>query len=182
MKVYISETAFINIILSAIEVYRKECLGVLLGHKVGSNKYVVEYAVPYQSADRKYAEVRLKTMREERLRKNLKFLTYISEIGDFHSHCNATTELSDTDIKDMDLNKNNIYMILSVCDQKKRIPWQSLKEGDISGSIGRDFSVRLTCYYIDRKKNKPTKAKIICPYALSFEYLQETARESLVTA
>ncbi len=182
MKVYISETAFVNIILSAIEVYRKECLGILLGHKVGSNKYIVEYAVPYQSADRRYTEVRLKTMREQRLKKNLKFLTYISEIGDFHSHCNGTIELSNTDIEDMEGSKNNISIIVSVTNQKKRIPWQSLKDGDISGNIGNDFSVRLSCYYIDRKKNKPSKAQLICPYALSFKYIQENAREAVAMA
>lgn len=182
MRVYISETAFVNIVLSAIEVYRKECLGILLGHKIGKNKFVVEYAVPYQSADRKYAEVKLKTMREKRLKNNLRFLTYISEIGDFHSHCNATTELSNIDIEDMKLDKTNISIIIAVSDQKKRLPWQILKNGDISGNIGNDFSIRLSCYYFDKGKNKPFKAQIICPYALSFEPIQENAREKLVVA
>ncbi len=182
MKVYLSETAFINIVLSAIEVYRKECLGVLLGHKIGKDKCIIEYAIPYQSADRKYAEVKLKTMREKRLRNNLKFLTYISEIGDFHSHCNTTTELSNTDIEDMKTNRKYISIIISINNQKKKIPWQILKDGDISGNVGNDFSIRLSCYYFDKKKSKPVKASIICPYALSFAHIQENAREKLVVA
>jgi len=49
MKVFLSEAAFMGLVLSSIEVYKKECLGLLLGYKL-EDRYIVEYSVAYQSA------------------------------------------------------------------------------------------------------------------------------------
>jgi hypothetical protein len=51
MKLFLSESAFMGLILSSIEVYKKECLGLLLGYKL-EDRFIVEYTVAYQSAKR----------------------------------------------------------------------------------------------------------------------------------
>jgi hypothetical protein len=32
MEVYLSENAFVGLLVSTVEVYRRECFGILLGH------------------------------------------------------------------------------------------------------------------------------------------------------
>ena len=50
MEVYISANAFWALLISAIEVYKKECFGLLLGYRDNSNIYIVEHAISYQTA------------------------------------------------------------------------------------------------------------------------------------
>ena len=47
LDVYLSDKAFLGLVLSAIEVYKKECMGALLGYNA-YNRIVVKYAIPYQ--------------------------------------------------------------------------------------------------------------------------------------
>ena len=42
MDVYISANAFWALLTSAIEVYKKECFGILLGYRDSSNIYIID--------------------------------------------------------------------------------------------------------------------------------------------
>ena len=52
MRVYLSENAFIDLLLSSAEVYKSECLGFLLGYKL-EDRFIVEHAFSLQTASRK---------------------------------------------------------------------------------------------------------------------------------
>ena len=48
LQVYLNENVFMGMVLSCVEVYKKECFGLLLGYRT-PEKYIVEHAIPYQT-------------------------------------------------------------------------------------------------------------------------------------
>ena len=56
VEVYISSNAFWALLISAIEVYKRECFGLLLGYR-DTNNYIVEHAISYQTANRRHTSV-----------------------------------------------------------------------------------------------------------------------------
>ena len=60
MTAYISQNAFWGLLISAVEVYKRECFGLLIGYrdrKGPEEMYIVEHAVPFQSAGRRHRGV-----------------------------------------------------------------------------------------------------------------------------
>jgi hypothetical protein len=55
-EIFLSDKGLMGILLSSVEVYKLECHGALLGTKTRS-RIIVEYAIPFQAAERKFAEV-----------------------------------------------------------------------------------------------------------------------------
>ena len=86
MDVHISANAFWALLISAIEVYKKECYGILLGYRDSSNSYVIEHAISYQTANRRHGSVERNHRASKRIHKFLDNLPHLSMIGDFHSH------------------------------------------------------------------------------------------------
>lgn len=168
MDVFLSDKAFIGLVLSAIEVYKRECMGSLLGYNI-RNRIVVEYVIPYQSAKRKPTGAEPNWNRESRVQEILPNLLQLHHVGYFHSHTQwgkqkATTELSDTDIEGMI--PEQIEIIVALNDSKRKTEWyQSRKE--ISGTIGK-YHLRLACHY-KKKNGKIKQYKILCPYVLGFD-------------
>jgi hypothetical protein len=103
IKAYLSLPAFLTIVSSAVEVFRRETLGYLIGIK-GENKFIVEYAIPYQTAESTATESTLDFNRAARINEILERLAQGREyIGDFHSHTvygkiPGTVLPSDTDL------------------------------------------------------------------------------------
>jgi proteasome lid subunit RPN8/RPN11 len=169
-KVVIKERAFWSMVLSAIEVYHLETLGLLLGIK-GEDTFIIEYAIPFQTAQKAKTWVSPNEKRASRVRKIVHLLP-VNVIGDYHSH----TELGDSkavphpsgdDIADME--KGNIYIILAVNEGEKTVEWHSNTDGSISGSIG-EFHIRLTATeYIKTGKLHYKNVKIICPAAVGLK-------------
>ena len=54
-RLYLSENAFLGVALSAVEVFNKECLGILTGYRSGGSGIVAQRAVALQSAARSRA-------------------------------------------------------------------------------------------------------------------------------
>ena len=52
MKVYLSENAFMGLLLSSAEVFRNESLGYLLGYRL-DDRFIVEHAFSLQTARRR---------------------------------------------------------------------------------------------------------------------------------
>ena len=74
-------------LISAIEVYKKECFGILLGYRDSSNIYIIEHAISYQTAQRTHTSVEKNQPRiANAFNKFLANLPHLSLIGDFHSH------------------------------------------------------------------------------------------------
>ena len=72
MEVYLSENAFVGLLVSTIEVYRRECLGILLGHRE-PDRIMVDFDVPYQAARRKFQEVHMDWHRSQRVEEAARF-------------------------------------------------------------------------------------------------------------
>src|SRR5260370_10552010 len=85
MEVYISSNAFWALLISAIEVYKRECFGLLLGYRDG-NSYIVEHAISYQTANRRHTSVEKNCRASRRIVKILANVPHLSLIGHFQSH------------------------------------------------------------------------------------------------
>jgi hypothetical protein len=59
-----------------------------------------------------------------------------------------------------------VYVILSVNDRLREVPWQYNDDGSLSGTTD-DHYFRLTAYTMTRGK-EPRRMPILCPYALGF--------------
>lgn len=177
MEVYLSENAFIGLLVSTIEVYRRECFGILLGH-TSQDRVFVEFAVPYQTANRKYREVHIDWKRSQRVAEAVQSTTRWECVGDYHSHAKygptrATTQLSNEDMQFF--NKGTVGIVVAVNDISKSRPWGYVKGGTLSGSVN-GYSMRIAAYY--KASDHIEKSHIICPYAIGFmEKRQDLLRE-----
>ena len=169
MEVFISSNAFWALLISAIEVYKRECFGLLLGYRDGGNSYIVEHAVSYQTAYRRHTSVEKNGKASKRMEKFLANLGHLSVIGDFHSHTGwgdlkGVGSLSRQDLVDMD--HGNLYMIIVANDKKRFSAWQYHGDGTLSGTVD-DYHFRIGGYYLD-EYSRPKRADIFCPYAIGF--------------
>src|SRR5437868_3519230 len=126
MEVYISSNAFWALLISAIEVYKRECFGLLLGYRDQPNIYIVEHAISYQTAYRRHTSVEKNGRASRRMEKFLSNLPHLSLVGDFHSHTGwgdlkGVGNLSTQDV--MDMVPGNLYLILTANDKRRTIGW-----------------------------------------------------------
>jgi proteasome lid subunit RPN8/RPN11 len=168
MKVYLSENAFIDILLSSAEVYRKECLGFLLGYRL-EDRFIVEHAFSFQTANRKHKAVVVHEKNHKKIAPILSRLDKLQIIGDFHSHTQFGPSKglpipSEEDIAGME--QDQIYVIVAINNNEKTLDWGENRDGTISGSVG-DVFFKVSAYFI--KEGKKTKrAKIHCPFPPGF--------------
>ena len=84
MRAYLSENAFIDLLLSSAEVYRKECLGFLLGYRL-EDRFIIEHAFSFQTASRKPKGVVSHDTSHKKIDPILARLDRLRIIGDFDS-------------------------------------------------------------------------------------------------
>lgn len=169
-NVIIKERAFWSMVLSAIEVYNFETLGLLLGIK-GEETFIIEYAIPFQTAQKAKTWVSPNERRASRVKKIVHLLP-VDVIGDYHSH----TELGDSkalphpsgeDIADMD--EGNVYIILAVNESERTVEWHTNTNGSISGTLG-GYHIRITASeYIKKGRLHYKHVEIICPSAVGLK-------------
>jgi len=167
VEVYLSENAFVGLLVSTIEVYRRECFGILLGHNTPERK-VVEFVVPYQTAKRKFREVRINWHRSQRVGEAVRDVSRWECVGDFHSHPmygtkRATTRLSKEDLKHF--KEGDISVVAAINDISKPRRWSYVAHGSLSGTIN-GYSLRISAYY--KTGNETLRVPIVCPYAIGF--------------
>ena len=80
MEVYISSNAFWALLISAIEVYKRECFGLLLGYRDHPNLYILEHAISYQTANRRHTSVEKNGRASRRIERFLSNLPHLSMI------------------------------------------------------------------------------------------------------
>jgi len=154
MDVYLSENAFVGLLVSTIEVYRRECFGILLGHRE-PDRIMVDFVVPYQSARRKFQEVRIDWHRGQL-------------VGDYHSHPmygsrRATTKLSGVDQREF--RDEGTSIIVAINDGHRQQRWGYVKGGLISGSIN-GYAIRVAAY--QKTGESIVRVPLVCPYAIGF--------------
>jgi proteasome lid subunit RPN8/RPN11 len=170
MDVYISANAFWALLISAIEVYKKECFGILLGYRDSSNIYIVEHALSYQTARRTHGSVDRNKRASKRIQNFLESIPHLSFVGDFHSHTGwgdlkGVSNPSEQDISDM--KAEVVSMIIVVNDKRRSLPWQYNGDGALSGTVD-NYHFKIGAYYLDGSDGKTRKANIFCPYAIGF--------------
>ena len=180
MEVYISANAFWALLISAVEVYKRECFGILLGYRDSSNIYIVEHAISYQTANRRHTSVERNGRAYRRMHKFLANLPHLSLIGDFHSHTGwgdlkGVGSPSSQDISDMV--PGNLYIIIVANDKRRTGSWQYNGDGTLSGTID-DYHFRLGAYYVDDVA-RAKRASIFCPYAIGFNAKESQQRFSI---
>ncbi|MBI2486448.1 MAG: Mov34/MPN/PAD-1 family protein [Deltaproteobacteria bacterium] len=168
MKVFLSESAFMGLILSSIEVYKKECLGLLLGYKL-EDRFIVEYTVAYQSAKRMRNGVSPNHARHNRIGNVLPKFDKLEIVGDFHSHPQYGTlkgipTPSPLDINGMETGK--VHMIIAINDNQRSVRWGENQDGTISGTLN-DFHFKISAYHSNGKKIR--RSPIKCPFCLAIE-------------
>lgn len=152
IEAYLSLPAFLAIISSAIETFRKETIGYLVGIK-GENKFMVEYAIPYQTADSGYVHATIDMERVARINEILNKLSQGLEfIGDYHSHTAfgespATVIPSDTDLASTVPGELNI--ICAVNEKKRSVNWHETSRGILKGTI-REYRIEIGGYYVEK--------------------------------
>src|ERR1700756_1213743 len=179
VEVYISSNAFWALLISAIEVYKRECFGLLLGYR-DNNNYIVEHAISYQTANRRHTRVEKNGRGATRNEKFLANLPHLSLIGDFHSHTGwgelkGVGNLSTQDV--IDMIHGNLYVIIVANDKRRSSAWQYNGDGTLSGTVD-DYHFRIGGYYLD-ESSRAKRANIFCPYAIGFN-AKETQQKILL--
>lgn len=167
MRVYLSENAFLDLLLSSAEVYKRECLGFLLGYKL-EDRFIVEHAFSVQTANRRHRGVVYNQKNHKKIEPILERFTKLQRIGDFHSHTQFGTSKglpypSLEDIKEMV--PGHVYLIVALNNNQKTIPWGENRDGTISGSIG-DYFFKISAHYLNG--NSVKRARIHCPFPPGF--------------
>jgi len=171
LRVYISENAFIDLLLSSAEVYKKECLGFLLGYKL-EDRFIVEHAFTVQNANRRHKGVVYNRKNHKKIGPILARFDKLQIIGDFHSHTQfgLTKGLpipSPEDIKEM--LPGHVYLIVAINNNEKTMPWGENRDGTISGSVS-DFFFKISACFLNNGNGVTSvkKAKIHCPFPPGF--------------
>jgi hypothetical protein len=176
MIVHLSKTAFLSVVLSSIEAYKKECYGLLLGYRT-ARQWRVEYAIPYQTATRGHSTVAPHSQRDRRVRACLPQLCDYEIIGTFHSHpawgrCRALVKPSASDVST--LPPGELDLIIAVNDARAARRWGYRDGGRALAGTVSSFSLKLAAFYKppirDLSLDSPVRRTLLrCPFALGFE-------------
>jgi len=182
IEVYFSENAFWGMLVSTIESYKKETLGLLLGYK-NETGFVVQHAIGYKTSASKYRGVSVTQRAHKKIEKFFDKLPHMDIIGDFHSHpqwgnIKGNVLLSTTDI--LEIYPDNVYVILQINDKAKRKYWDYHQGGKVLSGTIDDYFIKVVAWVWNNQLNRPEKARIRCPYALGFVWMEEVFRKDEV--
>ena len=167
-EIYLSEKAFMGIILSTVEVYKNECLGVLLGYKT-RGRIIIEYAIPFQTAKRKPSEVEPNWKRELKVLEILPELIQLEKLGYFHSHpqwgkSKGVARLSEGDEDSM--TEGEIELVVAINDAARRTPWKESGK-QLTGTLG-NYRFAMAGFYLRQSDSRIQEYRLVCPYAVGF--------------
>ncbi|MGE5174466.1 MAG: Mov34/MPN/PAD-1 family protein [Betaproteobacteria bacterium] len=168
MRVYLSENAFLDLLLSSAEVYKRECLGFLLGYKL-EDRFIIEHAFSFQTAARRPKGVVSHDRSHKKIEPILARFDRLQIIGDFHSHTQfghmkGLPNPSPEDIRGMAANL--IYLIVAINNNEKTKAWAENRDCTISGSVEKYFFKISACFL--NGQSSVRKAKIHCPFPPGF--------------
>ncbi len=167
IEVYLSLPAFLSIVSSSIETFKKETIGYLIGIK-GESKFLVEYAIPYQTADSSFAHVTLDMKRVERVNEILRLLSEgLEYIGDFHSHTifgNARAKIIPSPEDLLTTVPGEVNIICAVNPKQRSVKWYENKRGVLIGTVDQ-YRIEIGGYFVEKPMigSKYHRVKIKCP-------------------
>jgi len=183
--IYISEQAFLGMILSAAEVYSRECYGLLFGYSL-PGKAIVEGAIAYQTAERMFSQVSLFEKQNKVIQRVIKEFPKHEYVGEFHSHpyfrgCDGVAGLGTEDA--IGVTEAEVQLVIAINPRRRTVSWSTNADGTLSGTLG-DHHFRFGGYHIKhpveggrpRRKGRRRKAQaqlfrtwVFCPYAVGLD-------------
>jgi proteasome lid subunit RPN8/RPN11 len=168
---YLSFPAFLTIVTSSVEVFRRETLGYLVGVKA-ENKFMVEYAIPYQTAESDYVHASVDMDRVKRINEILNAASQgqgLEFVGDFHSHTIFGKSLATVVPSNADLTSTipgELNIICAVNMKKRAVRWYESSRGILTGTIG-EYRIELGGYYVEKATigRRYERVLIKCPAA-----------------
>jgi proteasome lid subunit RPN8/RPN11 len=190
VQVYLNENVLMGMVLSTVEVFKKECFGMLLGYRA-DGKYIVEHAIPYQSVRRGHNWTELRSDKWKIMQGILRNFPKLDILGDYHSHTmyrdiRASVTLSEDDIAYMEPHELQIVVAINQHEHRRAWSWSVNADRTLSGWIDR-YHFRIAAYYYDRQSingtrgngngngnghgsrkplTRPRLAQILCPIAM----------------
>jgi proteasome lid subunit RPN8/RPN11 len=137
-KIHISEQAFLAVIFAAAEVYRRESYGLLFGYAL-PGKIVVEGALPYQTAERRFSEVSLFERENKVIQSLIARFPKHEYLGEFHSHADYRGREAQAALTPEDLDSmapGEIALVVAVNPRLRKRPWSTSADGSLSGTLG----------------------------------------------
>jgi proteasome lid subunit RPN8/RPN11 len=177
--VYVHRNAFGTMTAASVEMFKRECFGLLFGFPPSASRarFIITQAQSSQYPHKLHTGVLEHTRSERRLKEFFALMPKTSQpIGSFHSHTERSStiyvpEMSDIDIKAMRDNKFKIVFIIGITSRKRgETEWHTNQDGSIIGSFGHnpykyDFDIR--AYMPNDEENQQTlQIKIIAPEAI----------------
>jgi len=137
-EIYISEQAFLPVVFAAAEVYRRESYGLLFGYAL-PGKVIVEGALPYQTAERRFSEVSLFERQNKVIQSLIARFPKHEYLGEFHSHADyrgreAQAALTPEDLDSM--TPGEIAIVVAINPKRRMVPWSTNADGSLSGTLG----------------------------------------------
>ena len=171
--VHIKHEAFFNMIASATETFKRECLGIIFGISPTQkkNEFLIMNAISLQSVrSRKNTEVTQSALGQKRLSRLFDGAHQVFPVvGMFHSHpewgiFKGSPEMSEADIRSMIGLGFKLEFIIVVSSRKKGFqPWEMQEDGSIKGSLSR-YNFHFNAYTLHGGTAK--KLRIFTPVAL----------------
>jgi proteasome lid subunit RPN8/RPN11 len=157
----------LTIVSSSVEVFRTEAIGYLVGIR-GENKFTVEYAIPYQTAESTATHATVNQDRAARINEILTTLSqHLEYVGDFHSHTSygdipGTIRPSGADL--LSTVPGELNIICAVNLKKKSMHWRETRRGILVGTVG-GYRIEIGGHYVDRPYfgRKYQRVFIRCP-------------------
>jgi len=163
-KVILRNQAFVNMLASTLEVYKKESYGILMGRRQGSD-YVVRQAFSYQSAKRHYDWVTVDPRRRNRIDALLQTIMRYRFLGDYHSHIDWPDHLSEADKKEMREQAIPLSLLILVKDTNRRRKWRFLEsDQSLTGTVADRYFVKLYAFEYDPDARRIRKLRVRCNY------------------
>lgn len=166
MRAVLKKPALLSILCATVETFKKESFLMLLGYKKNEN-FVIEHAVPFQTAKRKFGKVENIDYREKLIVNLGEFFWKNSQIiGDCHSHPEFRgnqfpAQPSKEDAENSAQNK--VYIILEIAMKRKTQKWQKTKKWGILGTLGK-YKFEINTFWAPEDK-KLEQIPLICPSA-----------------
>lgn len=174
--VHIYREAFLNLIISSVETFKRECCGDLFGYPPNKrhNHFLITNSIPNQCANRTFSSVEAHKRSSKRLSSIFINHPYLfRKVGEFHSHTEneeitCSEKMSDEDIEALIKRDDLIEIIVKISSRKKgSAPWTTEEDGSIKGSL-KGYNFHVNVYTINKKEEnpKPVKLKIVASTAL----------------
>lgn len=146
--VYFGKDALLDMICTAVEVFKRECIGLVRGHKPTRARYYysIEHIVPISlTSERTNSGVQQSKLSFKNLDMGLinQYPQLFKVIGRFHSHPEWGRHKrhslpSDADKRDLIESGLPLEIIINISSlNKERVLWESVSGGGIRGSLGK---------------------------------------------